>query len=96
MIGGNPFLADALLLGQGGKRTIRKVVPSIVYNTVDNPIFPTSGKRLSASVDLAGLGGNINFIKPRLEAVGLLAAHAPDVVRHAWRRSSTSRRMAAP
>lgn len=66
----NPFLADALLLGQGGKRTISKIVPSIVYNTVDNPIFPTSGKRLSASVDVAGIGGNVNFLKPRLEAVG--------------------------
>ncbi len=69
VIGGNPFLADALLAGAGGKRTISKIVPSIVYNTVDNPIFPTSGKRMSASIDLAGLGGNVNFIKPRLETV---------------------------
>ena len=66
----NPFLADALLVKEGGKRTISKIVPSIVYNTIDNPIFPTSGKRLSASIDLAGIGGNVNFIKPRLETVG--------------------------
>jgi outer membrane protein insertion porin family len=66
----NPFLTDSLLIGQGGKRTISKVVPSFVFNTVDNPIFPTTGRRLSASMDLAGLGGNTRFIKPSLEAVG--------------------------
>jgi outer membrane protein insertion porin family len=66
----NPFLQDSLLIGQGGERTISKVVPSFVYNTVDNPIFPSTGKRLTASFDLAGLGGNTNFLKPRIEAVG--------------------------
>ena len=66
----NIFLYDSLLIGQGGKRTISKVVPSFVFNTVDNPIFPTTGRRLSASFDVAGLGGNTNFIKPSIEAVG--------------------------
>jgi outer membrane protein insertion porin family len=66
----NPFLTDSLLIGQGGKRTISKVVPSFVFNTVDNPIFPTTGRRLSASMDLAGLGGNTRFLKPSIEAVG--------------------------
>ena len=66
----NPFLQDSLLIGQGGKRIISKVVPSFVFNTVDNPIFPTSGRRLSLSMDFAGLGGNTNFLKPTVEAVG--------------------------
>ncbi len=65
----NPFLADSLLLGQGGERIVSKVTPSIVYNTVDQPIFPTQGKRFTASIDLAGLGGNMNFYKPSFEAV---------------------------
>jgi len=67
----NPFLRDSLLqgVGQNGERIISKVVPSIVYNTVDQPIFPTSGKRFTASIDLAGLGGNTNFYKPMVEAV---------------------------
>jgi outer membrane protein insertion porin family len=65
----NPFLRDSLLLGVGGERTISKVVPSYVYNTVDQPIFPTNGKRFTASIDLAGLGGNTNFYKPMLEGV---------------------------
>jgi outer membrane protein insertion porin family len=65
----NPFLADSLLIGQNGERIVSKITPSIVYNTVDQPIFPTTGTRLSASIDLAGLGGNTNFYKPLLEAV---------------------------
>lgn len=64
----NPFLRDALLVGQGGARTISKVVPSLSYNTVDNPIFPNTGKRYTLSMDVAGLGGNTAFLKPRAEA----------------------------
>jgi outer membrane protein insertion porin family len=65
----NPFLVDSLLLGQGGTRTISKVTPTFVQNTVDNPIFPTTGKKFTASTDLAVLGGNTQYIKPSLEAV---------------------------
>ncbi len=65
----NPFLRDSLLIGQSGSRVISKVVPSIVHNTVDQPIFPTTGKRLSTSIDLAGLGGNTNFYKPMAEGI---------------------------
>jgi len=68
----NPFLRDSLLLGQGGERIISKVVPSYVYNTVDQPIFPTNGKRFTSSIDLAGLGGNTNFYKPMVEGVWYL------------------------
>jgi outer membrane protein insertion porin family len=40
-----PLLAESLLIGAGGTRTISKITPSVVYNTVDNPIFPSSGRR---------------------------------------------------
>ena len=65
----NPFLYDSLLIGQGGKRTISKIGPSWVYNTVDQPIFPSSGTRYTLSLDFAGLGGNTNFVNPRAEAI---------------------------
>jgi len=65
---GNPLLADSLLTQQGGKRIISKIGPSYVFNTVDNPIFPTAG-RYTMSFDVAGIGGNTNFINPRTEAV---------------------------
>ncbi len=65
----NPFLQDALLLGSGGARTVSKVTPSIMYDSVDHPIFPTTGKRFSAAFEVAGKGGNTNFYKPMLETV---------------------------
>jgi outer membrane protein insertion porin family len=71
LIAQNPFLADSLLLGVNGKRTISKVVPSFVHNTIDNPIFPNQGRRITGSIDLAGPGGNTYFIKPRAEMVQL-------------------------
>lgn len=72
----NPFLRDSLLIGEGGERIISQVSPSIVYNTVDQPIFPTTGKRFTASVDLAGLGGNTNFYKPMVENVWIMRQNA--------------------
>jgi outer membrane protein insertion porin family len=69
ILAGNPFLQDSLLIGEGGQRTISKITPSFVFNTVDNPIFPTTGRRFTASMDMAGLGGNTNFLKPRIESV---------------------------
>ena len=63
----NPFFADALLQNHGGRRIVSKVTPSLVLNTVDHPIFPTNGHSLSASLELAGLGGNTQFWKPTLE-----------------------------
>jgi outer membrane protein insertion porin family len=63
----NPYLRDSLLLGEGGRRTVSKVTPSFVHNTVDNPIFPNNGKRITGSIDFAGIGGNTNFLKPRGE-----------------------------
>jgi outer membrane protein insertion porin family len=65
----NPLLAESLLLGQGGRRTVSKIGPSYVFNTVDHPIFPTAGTRYTATLDFAGLGGNTNFINPRVEGV---------------------------
>ena len=67
--GNNPFLQESLLLGAGGRRTVSKIAPTYVWNTVDNPMFPMSGKRFTASIDLAGLGGNTKFINPRFEAI---------------------------
>jgi outer membrane protein insertion porin family len=66
----NPFIYDSLLVGAGGHRTISKVTPSFIHNTVDHPIFPNTGKRLTASIDLAVLGGNTNYYKPRVEWIG--------------------------
>jgi outer membrane protein assembly factor BamA len=65
----NPFLRDSLLIGQSGERIVSKVTPTLQYNSVDQPIFPTTGKRLVLSSDFAGLGGNTKYTKPTVEAV---------------------------
>jgi outer membrane protein insertion porin family len=65
----NPFIFDSLLLGAGGRRTVSKVIPTFVHNTVDNPIFPNVGKRVTLSLDLAMLGGNTQFYKPSAEVI---------------------------
>jgi outer membrane protein insertion porin family len=65
----NPFVLESLLLGQGGRRTVSRVTPSFVHNTVDNPIFPNQGKKLTAAIDLALLGGNTTYVKPTLEFI---------------------------
>ena len=81
LIQNNPYLRDSLLLGEGGRRTISKITPSFVHNTVDNPIFPNSGRRVTASMDFAGIGGNTNFLKPRFEYHAVLSSHLPHVAR---------------
>ena len=68
----NPFVYDSLLIGAGGKRTVSKITPSFVHNTVDNPIFPTTGRRYTMQMDFAGVGGNTKFYKPTLEGVWFL------------------------
>jgi outer membrane protein insertion porin family len=65
----NPFLRDSLLIGESGERIVSKVTPTLQYNSVDQPIFPTTGKRLVLSSDFAGLGGNTKYLKPTIEGV---------------------------
>ena len=48
----------------------------MVYNTVDNPIFPTTGRRYALNFDLAGLGGNSNFYSGKAEGVWYLKQSA--------------------
>ena len=65
----SPYLKDALLIGEGGRRTISKIMPSFSHNTIDNPVTPVSGKRYTATLGIAGIGGNTRYINPTLEAV---------------------------
>jgi outer membrane protein insertion porin family len=69
VLSASPYLADSLLLSQGGKRIVSKISPSIVFNTVNQPIFPTAGRRYSVAFDLAGIGGNTQYTQTRLEGI---------------------------
>lgn len=72
----NPYLTDSLLLGTDGARTVSKWVPGIIHNTIDHPIFPSAGKRITASLEYAGAGGNTKFYRPRLETI-FYVPHTP-------------------
>ena len=67
VLDGNPLLRESLLIDSGGKRIISKISPSIIYNTVNEPIFPSSGTKYTAALDIAGLGGDTSFLRGRLE-----------------------------
>ena len=63
----NPFLVESLLLGQGGRRRVSKISPRIVYDTVNQPLYPTDGTRYSVGLGFAGIGGNTNYTDFNLE-----------------------------
>lgn len=58
--------------GLGGPNSLvgistSRVVPAYNYNTVDQPITPSHGKSLYASVSFAGIGGNVRMIAPTVD-----------------------------
>lgn len=63
----NPFFADALQ-----SRTVSKIAPSLQHNTVDHPIFPSSGRSYTATMEIAGVGGDTRFWKPIFEGTWYL------------------------
>ena len=68
-IAADPTTAFAFM-GEG-RYVQSSVTPSLVFNTVDNPMRPRSGMKLMGSYQYAGgiLGGTTNFIKPEVEAI---------------------------
>jgi outer membrane protein insertion porin family len=54
-----------------GRHTQSSITPALIYNTVDQPLAPRRGMRLSGSYQYAGglLGGTSNFVRPEGEAV---------------------------
>jgi outer membrane protein assembly factor BamA len=63
----NPY-ADA------GRSIDSRLTPTFVRNTVDHPIFPHQGTRLTASIAMAGhaLRGSFDYLKPNLEFIWYL------------------------
>lgn len=53
-----------------GRHVEGRLAPAFVYNTIDNPLMPHRGLRVSGGVQVAGrfLGGSYDYVKPELEA----------------------------
>jgi len=45
-----------------------RVVPSYSYNSIDHPITPSKGRSLYVSTAVAGLGGNVAYYQPAIDA----------------------------
>ncbi|MDQ3483169.1 MAG: outer membrane protein assembly factor BamA [Pseudomonadota bacterium] len=63
----DPLKAGRYLCDEIGKRLTSSVGHSVVYNDT-NGIRPTRGQRISLSQDFAGLGGDVKYIRNRIEA----------------------------
>lgn len=72
VLNANPYLADSLLIGAGGKRTVSKISPSFVSSTINEPIFPSDGHKYTFGLDIAGLGGNTNYVTTTAEIIQYL------------------------
>ncbi len=44
--------------------TTSKIIPSFTWNTVDSPVHPHTGRNIFIGGDVAGLGGNVSFVRP--------------------------------
>ncbi len=58
-----PAICDSL-----GKDLISTLGGTYVFDNLDNPAEPTSGFRVQASLDMAGLGGDVKYVRAELAA----------------------------
>ncbi|MBW8783813.1 MAG: outer membrane protein assembly factor BamA [Novosphingobium sp.] len=61
----SPLLAGRYLCDSVGKRTSSILGLSLVYDSLDNRVHPTSGRVASVSADFAGLGGSVRYARLR-------------------------------
>ena len=44
-----------------------QITPTFTYNTVNHPIIPTAGKRITIAFQISGLGGNVDTLEPSVD-----------------------------
>ncbi len=64
----DPLVAGRFLCDAIGSRTTSSIGASLIYDDRDNRIRPTRGQSIVGSVDFAGLGGSVKYIRGRLNA----------------------------
>jgi len=63
----DPLLAGRYLCDALGDRLTSSVGYSFVYDNLNNRLRPSAGQRLVLSQDVAGLGGDVKYLRTRLE-----------------------------
>jgi outer membrane protein insertion porin family len=64
----DPLLAGRYLCDALGERTTSSVGYSLVYSTLNNSLRPSRGHRAVFSQDFAGLGGDVKYLRSRINA----------------------------
>lgn len=64
----DPLRAGRFLCDQIGNRLTSAIGVSLLYDSLNSRIRPTAGQRAAVNIDLAGLGGNVRYIRTRFEA----------------------------
>ncbi|WP_417618874.1 outer membrane protein assembly factor BamA [Parasphingorhabdus sp.] len=64
----DPLLAGRYLCDALGSRTTSSVGASLIYDDRDNRVRPTRGQSIVGSLDFAGLGGSVKYVRGRLNA----------------------------
>ena len=64
----DPLLAGRYLCDAIGNRLSSVLGYSLVYDSLNSRLKPTAGKRLVLSQDFAGLGGDVRYVRSRIEA----------------------------
>jgi len=63
----DPLKAGRYLCEAIGNRWTSSVGYSLIYDSLNSRLRPTAGQRLSFSQDFAGLGGDVKYLRTRLE-----------------------------
>ena len=61
------LVVSPFVLAAAGTNTTSSIGYSVAYDTVDNFLRPSNGTRLVLSQDLAGLGGNIRYVRSNMQ-----------------------------
>ncbi len=64
----DPILASRFLCEAVGKNTTSSLGYTLAYDDRDNRLRPTRGQSFAFSQDFAGLGGNVRYLRSRLNA----------------------------
>ena len=64
----DPLVAGRFLCDAIGNRTTSSLGASLIYDDRDNRVRPTRGQTVVGSLDFAGLGGSVKYLRGRLNA----------------------------
>jgi len=64
----DPLIAGRYLCDALGKRTSSILGLSLIYDSLDNRIHPSRGRAMSATLEYAGLGGSVKYLRGRVNA----------------------------